>query len=71
LGYRLLDFPVRFLYYLKKDINLSDVIVQEDEVENVFYMSVEEIKELINNNLMNKGHALLFNEILKYKESVE
>lgn len=67
LGYRLLDFPIRFLYYLKKDIDLNDIKVQENEVNYVKYMSIEEINDLIDNNLMNKGHALLFKEILKYK----
>ena len=68
LGFRLLDFPVRFLYYLKKDIDLKDVKVQESEVEYVEYMSISKINNIIDNGLMNKGHALMFREILKYKE---
>ncbi|MBR4178742.1 MAG: NUDIX domain-containing protein [Bacilli bacterium] len=69
LGYRLFDFPLRFLYYLKKDIDVSKIKIQESEVEFVKYMSVEEIKDIIAKGQMNKGHAMLFNEILKYKES--
>ena len=67
LGYRLLDFPIRFLYYIKKDINVDELKLQKSEVEYVKYMSIDEINNLIDNNLMNKGHALLFKEILKYK----
>ena len=67
LGYRILDFPIRFLYYLKKDIDLKDIKVQESEVDFVKYMSISEINDIIDKGLMNKGHALLFKEILKYK----
>lgn len=68
LGYRLFDFPLRFLYYLKKDIDLNDIKIQESEVEFVKYMSVEEINDIISKGQMNKGHAVLFKEILKYRE---
>ena len=71
LGYRLLDFPLRFLYYLKKDVDVNSLKIQKSEVEYVKYMSTDEILELINKGLMNKGHGLLFYEILKYKESEE
>ena len=67
LGYRLFDFPLRFLYYLKKDIDIKEIKIQESEVSSVEYMSVSDINNLIDNNLMNKGHAMLFKEILKYK----
>ena len=67
LGFRLLDFPVRFLYYLKKDIDINSIKVQKNEVDDVYYMSEKEVKSLIYNLLMNKGHSLLFREILKHK----
>ena len=67
LGYRLFDFPLRFLYYLNKNIDLKDIKIQESEVESVEYMSVDKINEIIDKGLMNKGHAMLFKEILKYK----
>ena len=66
LGYRLVDFPVRFLYYLKKDIELKDLIVDPLEVEHVSYMSPEFIEGIIEKGLMNKGHALMYKEVLKY-----
>ena len=68
LGYRLFDFPLRFLYYLKKDIDIKNIKIQESEVEYVKYMSVKEINDIIDKGQMNKGHAILFKEILKYKE---
>ena len=46
LGFMLYDKPIRFMYYLKKDINIEDIVVQEEEVEFVKWLSIDEIKEL-------------------------
>ena len=71
LGYRLLDFPLRFLYYLKKDIDIKDMALEESEVSSVQWMSVDEIYKLIDNYEMKRGHALLFKEIMKYRYNKE
>lgn len=65
LGYMLYDKPLRYLFYLKKDIDINSVVVQKEEVEFVKYMSVDEINDLINNNLITKSHGILFKELLK------
>ena len=64
LGYMLYDKPLRYLFYLKKDIDLDDVVVQKEEVEFVKYMSIEEINELIDKELITKSHGILFKELL-------
>ncbi len=64
LGYMLYDKPLRFLFYLKKDIDISSVTLQKEEVEFVKYMSVEEINELIERELITKSHGILFKELL-------
>lgn len=64
LGYMLYDKPLRYLFYLKKNIDLDDVVVQKEEVEFVKYMSIEEINELIDNELITKSHGILFKELL-------
>ena len=69
LGFRLLDFPVRFLFYIKKDIKLKDITLQKEEVSSIKYMSVKKIEDLIKKNVFKKGHALLFREIMKYKNN--
>ena len=65
LGFLLYDRPLRYLFYLKKDIDLKDIVVQQEEVEFVKYMSVDEINELIEKNLITKSHGILFKELLK------
>ena len=47
---------VQKVYYLKKDIDIKDIIIQEDEVEYVKWLSKEEINELIKNKEFRQGN---------------
>lgn len=47
LGYLVVDFPVRFIFYLKKDIELSDIVLQKEEVESVSYMDIKKLRDVI------------------------
>lgn len=67
LGFLLYDKPIRFMYYLKKDIDIQDIVVQEEEVDFVKYMSISEIKEIINDEKITKSHGILFNKMLELK----
>lgn len=69
LGYMCVDFPIRFCFYLKKDIDIKDIKLQEDEVESISYMTVDEIKELIDKGLMHAGHAKVLDKVLEYLEN--
>lgn len=68
LGYLVFDFPIRFIFYLKKDIDLKDVVLQEDEVESVSYMTENELKDVIDKGLMHKAHAKVLERVIEYKE---
>lgn len=67
LGYMLYDIPLRYMFYLNKDIDINDIKVQTEEVEFVKYMSIDEINEIINQDLMTKSHAIQFKEMLVRK----
>ena len=67
LGFLLYDKPIRFMYYLKKDIDTNDIVVQEEEVDFVKYMNINEIKEIIDKDEMTKSHGIIFNKILELK----
>ena len=41
---------------LKKDIDMSDIKIQEDEVEYVEWLSKDKINELIKNNEFREGN---------------
>lgn len=67
-GFLLYDKPLRYLYYLKKNILMDDIAVQKEEVEYVKYMSVSKIKELIETNQMLKSHGIMFNELMEKRK---
>ena len=67
LGFLLYDKPIRFMYYLKKDIDVKDIVLQDEEVEFVKYMNIDEIKEIIDKGEMTKSHGIIFNKILELK----
>ena len=67
LGYLLYDMPIRFMFYLKKNIDINELILQDDEVESIQYMKIDKIKELINKGLMLESHARIFERVLEYR----
>ncbi len=64
-GFLLYDKPLRYLYYLKKNILIDNLIVQKEEVEYAKYMDVSKIRKLIETNQMLKSHGIMFNELMK------
>ena len=63
-GFILYDMPLRYLFYTKKNIDIDNINLQDEEVESVKYMSIDEINNLIENNQMLKSHSILFNELM-------
>lgn len=61
-------FGVAFMdvYYLSKDINISDLRLQDDEVESVEWFTIDRIKELITEGKVRKGNIKAFDSILEY-----
>ena len=45
------------LYYMKKDFEISDLVLQEEEVESVSWKTIEEIDELIKQDMFLINHA--------------
>ena len=68
LGFLLVDFPIRFIFYLNKDIDINDITLQESEVESVSYMNIDKIRELTARGVMNEGHAKALEKVIEYKE---
>ena len=55
------------IYYLKKDIDIKDIIIQEEEVDGVKYATIDEINELYSKGLFHENHYILFN---KWRETL-
>ena len=58
------------IYYSTKEIDISNIKIQEEEVEKVFWLSKEEIFELIKQNKLRKSNIESFNKILEYKDNL-
>lgn len=50
------DDYIQKVYYLKKDIDINDIIIQENEVEYVKWLSIETINKLIENKEFREGN---------------
>ena len=59
------EFAFQDCYYVKKDIDIKDITVQEEEVDYVCWLSVEEINDLIEKGLFRKGNIEAFKYITK------
>jgi len=59
------------MFYLKKDVDIQTLKLQQEEVESAEFMPVDKIKELIEQGLMLTSHAKIFNKVLEYLEEVE
>ncbi len=59
------DTDIRKVYYLKKDVDIKDITIKEDEVEYVKWMSIDEIKGLIEKDAFRSGNVDGFNYILE------
>lgn len=54
------------LYYIKKNIDLKDIVLQEEEVSSVKWASIDEINELMKNNEFKESHYKMFMDFLEY-----
>ena len=59
------------LYYLKADIDINDIKVQEDEVEKVKWATKKEVGELIKKKSFLPSHIEFYYNCLTYLENKE
>lgn len=55
------------IYYLKKDINIKDITMQESEVSDVKWFTKEEIENLYQQGNFKTTHYHMFKDFLKTK----
>ncbi len=54
------------LYYLKANIDINNIVIQEEEVADVKWATIEEIKNLINSGEFSDSHAEFFDDCMKF-----
>lgn len=57
------------IYYLKKDIDIKELILEKQEVDFVEWYSVDHIKKLIDDGLFLENHADEFFRVLDFLKS--
>lgn len=59
------------IYYTNKKINMNYIELQEEEVEEIYWLSETEIFDLIKNDKFRKGNIEPFNRVLEYVKKNE
>ncbi len=54
------------IYYLKKDIDLKDIKIQKEEVDDVKWVTIDEIKDMKECDEFHEGHYIMFEKCLNY-----
>ena len=64
------DSIIRFVYYMRKNLDLSELQLQQREVSSVYYMSVDHIMYMSANGLMDPAYMNIMPEMLRRIEQV-
>jgi len=54
------------LYFLNLNIEISNIIIQKEEVDEVKWASIDEIEKMFQEKNFNKGHYMMFKDCLEY-----
>ena len=57
------------MYFVNKDVNIDDIIIQEEELSEVRWFSMDELKHMVNTGELNEDQISCFNKVCKYLES--
>ena len=69
IGDLLFGIPIGEIYYLKKELDISKLKLQQEEVKKVEYLSQDEILKLIETDKIIKSHGLMFKKLLEKSSS--
>lgn len=53
------------IYYLRKDIDINDIVIQEEEVDGVRYVSLSDINEMHSRGEFHENHFILFSKCME------
>ena len=57
------------MYYIKKDINLNDITIQEEELSEVKYFTMQELEDMVERNELNEDQVAFFKKCKDYLSS--
>ena len=56
------------MYFVEKDINLEDITIQEDELTEVKWFSMDKLKEMVKEKELNEDQISCFVKVTKFLE---
>lgn len=54
------------MYYVNKDIDLKDIVIQEDELTEIRWFSIDELKKMVETHELNENQIACFVKVCKY-----
>ena len=70
LGFVVDSRRVRFIYYLKKNVDINSLSIQPEEVKSINYLTADEIRDYVQRGLMHKSHEKILEKVLEYKNNI-
>lgn len=54
------------MYYVTKDIDINDITIQESELTEVRWFTMDELKSMVNSGELNENQIACFNKVCDY-----
>ena len=57
------------MYYLKLDLEITDFVIQEEELTEVAWFSIETLQQMVDEHILNPNQIACFLKCMKYLET--
>lgn len=57
------------MYFVNKDIDIENIIIQENELSEVRWFSMDELGQMVNTGELNEDQVACFNKVCNYLEN--
>ena len=54
------------MYFVTKDININDITIQQEELSEVRWFTMDELKGMVNSGELNENQIACFNKVCNY-----
>ena len=54
------------MYFVTKDININDITIQQEELSEVRWFTMDELKGMVNSGELNEDQIACFNKVCNY-----
>ena len=54
------------MYFITKDININDITIQQEELSEVRWFTMDELKSMVNTGELNEDQIACFNKVCDY-----